>query len=294
LSSRRAGGRVLLVASAIALVVASEANAWFVSTHRQLVVEAVGRLPAAMPAFFRGQPAAVAESAGDPDDWRNDATPALADAERAHHFIDLELLGGAALPERRSDYLRLLARRHLEPTRVGLLTYSIVEGYERLMLCFAAERRSPSNPTTEARCRVYAGLLAHYAADLEQPLHTTIHWDGRAGRNGEVSHSGLHSLVDGLLDKVELDSTDALAGAAAARWTNAWTATRQELARSHALVERVYELEPLLRRADGGRGDPRVRAFAAERYRASVVWLESLFWSAWEASARVAVPERRP
>jgi len=284
----------VLLATALSLAAAGEAGAWFVPAHRQLVVGAVGRLPAAMPAFFREHSTEVAESAGDPDDWRNDATPELADGERAHHFIDLELLGGARLPERRSDYLRLLAHKRLEPTRVGLLPYSIVEGYERLLLCFASARRRPGEAAIEAKCRVYAGLVAHYAADLEQPLHTTIHWDGRAGRRGEVPHSGLHELVDGLLANSGVDVRRALAGVQPARWASPWAATRAELAVSHSLVDRVYALEPLLRRADGGRGEAGVQAFATERYRASVVWLESLFWSAWEGSAGVAVPLRRP
>ena len=72
---------------------------------------------------------------------------------------------------------------------------------------------------------------------------------------------------------------------------------RDELIRaiddSHALVEVVYDLEPLLPEREDQKSalPPAVRAFTAKRYRTAVRFTASLFLTAWEMSAEVDLPD---
>jgi hypothetical protein len=283
--------RVACAGALVAVLGAGDARAWLTEGHRRVTADAVRRLPDTVPAFLRDHPAEVADAAGEPDYWRSRDTPALADAVSPEHYLDAELLRGAALPDKRSEYVRMLARKRISPSEVGTLPYAIVEGWERLVLCFARVRLRPGSAELEARCRAEAGHLAHYIEDLEQPLHTTVDHDGRADRNGKSPRSGIHKLVDGLFSSARFDAAQAAAAAHPARIDDVWTSIRAQFAASHALVERVYGLEPKLRSSDGGVSDPSVVAFTTDRYRATVEWLASLVWSAWERSSAIDVPD---
>jgi hypothetical protein len=288
-SRGRPSGRALALALLGGLALAPAVEAWRTGGHRRVTADAVALLPASLPDFFRAGAAAIAASAGDPDLWRNRDTPALADAVSPEHFLDLELVGGKALPERRSEYRRLLARLDLDPQRTGYLPYAIVEGAERLALAFAEHRRSPGSAELRAHCLLAAGWLAHYAADLVQPLHTTIHHDGRARPDGSSPASGIHHEVDALFDAVSADAP--LAGAVPLPVDELWSAVRAELAASHALVDAVYALEPQLDAERRARAAPEVAAFARERYRAAARFVAGLFVWSWERSARLELPD---
>ena len=145
-------------------LVASGADAWLIPGHRRLTIEAIGTLPSAVPAFFREGAATAGDAAADPDLLRNGGTPALRDRISPEHFLDLELLRGSALPDRRSDYLRLLGRLGVDAAGVGAVPYAIVEHAEWLALCFAEHRRWPAHPGIRSKCLLIAGWLSHYAA----------------------------------------------------------------------------------------------------------------------------------
>ena len=66
---------------------------------------------------------------------------------------------------------------------------------------FLAHRKWPYEPHIRDKCLVYAVNPAHYATDLCQPPHTTIHYDGRAQEDGSSPHTGIRQRVDGLLRK---------------------------------------------------------------------------------------------
>jgi hypothetical protein len=242
-----------------------------------------------VPRFFREGAPSVGEASIDPDVWKTDATPTLDDGESPEHFLDIERLRGLELPRRRSDYLRLLGRKRIDAARTGFLPYAVVEGSERLAGCFAQHRRWPEDRFIHAKCLLWAGWLAHYVGDLAQPLHTTIHYDGRAKRKGGSPHTGLHSRVDGLLGRSTLDPGTANAGLHPTPVADPWSAYRAQFRESHALVDSVYELDRHLRRPDGWR-HPAATAFATERYRAGVGLLSGLFVWAWERSAEIELP----
>jgi len=265
------------------------ARSWLASGHREVAEAAVRSLPSGVPAFLRDAPGEVARLAAVPDLGRGDATPALRDRESPEHYIDLERLAGRPWPELRSRYLAELAARGLGVGAAGTLPWAVREQTERLALALALHRRDPADGGARALALVSAGALAHYAADLEQPLHTTIHHDGWALPDGRPPFDGTHLKVDALIDRARFDHEGAAAGAGARNLADLDGAIRAELAASHALLDRTYALVPALA-TPAGYARPEVAAFACERYEAAVRFVASLLLTAWERSAAVELP----
>lgn len=276
----------------VVAAVAPLASAWHEKEHFAITHAAAKAVDDDLPAFFRERgPIAAAHCAVDPDLFKNEATPHLNHAEFPEHFLDLEYLGGDALPERRHAYLKLLHERELDPARVGLLPYAIAEWTDRLTIAFAEHRRRPDDEGIRAKCLVYAGHLAHYAGDLWQPLHTTIHYDGRVDKAGaESPRTGIHARVDGLLRRIEMPA-DWAKGVKPEAYDSTWKAIVAELHASHRLVDRVYALEDRLPRMKDKRiEDEGVEALGVELARNATRFTASLYMTAWARSAEVELP----
>ncbi|HEV8631317.1 MAG TPA: hypothetical protein VGV61_13445 [Thermoanaerobaculia bacterium] len=301
--------RAVIALTAAITLGGTPAHAWFSRGHARVARAAVRALPASVPRFFRDGAWTVGEASVDPDLWKDKTLPALRAAEEPAHFLDWELLQGAPLPPDRWAFAALLAQKRLDSARVGTLPYSVIEGLQRLTLAFAEHRRWPDRADIQQKALVYAGWLAHYAGDLEQPLHTTVHHDGRALPDGSSPKTGIHQLMDGLLERPPLDEAALDRGLRVRVFLDPWAAVQGELVESHALVGRVYQLEPHLRAAWPPTATgvsaataapavaPAVVAFAGERYRAASGFLASLFLTAWKQSAYVQLPtwlERPP
>ena len=278
---------------AVVALLARLAGGWHEKEHFAIAHAAVEAAGDDLPAFFRTDgPAAAGYGAVDPDVFKNRAAPHLHHAEQPEHFHDLEYFADEELPSERYAFLKRCYERGLDPRRVGLLPYAITEWTERLTMAMALHRRWPDDPHVRRKCLVYAGLLAHYAGDLWQPLHTTIHYDGRVEKAGDASpRTGVHAKMDGLLRRVELP----------AGWDNdvtprvyddVWAATLRELRRSHARVDRVYALEDRLPGREEDRSDDAaVRRFAVELARHATAFTASLYRTAWAKSAKVKLPD---
>jgi hypothetical protein len=270
-----------------------------------------------MPEFFRRGVEMIARSSPQPDLFTKPIAPReLHDAEASEHYFDIEMLHrastqpgqsshvppgpGAPVPATRYEFIDWCSRNNVKPPRIGLLPYAIVEWTQRLTLALAEYRAFPNDPNVQARCLLYAGILSHYSADLCQPLHTTIHYDGRAKADGSSPHTGIHIKVDALIGKLRPEDlaaalpatapagrhtrqpvwvvlsegvpragndgrapeehqgvAPATAGKAAsdtaadegpgpAPFDHLMPAVLAEFATSHALVDKVYELEPKL------------------------------------------------
>ena len=129
------------------------------------------------------------------------------------------------------------------------------------------------------------------AADLPQPLHTTIHFDGRAQEDGSSPRTGIHQKVDGLLHKLDAGAEEVAEGLEAPVFADLSKAVLAEFHRSHALVERVYDLEdrlPLVK-AKAIR-DAEVRAFSTDRLQAAIRFAVALYRTAWEESGELRLP----
>jgi hypothetical protein len=295
----------LAIALALGTAFAAPAAAWHTSGHNRVARAAAAASPAELPAFFRQGADAIGEAAIDPDLMKDRVVPIMRVHEYPEHYLDWELLGDPTLPPGdRYALVALLAERQLTPRQVGFLPYAVAEGVDRLAMAFAEHRRWPDDARIQQKALLYAGLLAHYGGDLEQPLHTSVHHDGRALPDGSSPHTGIHTLVDGLFD-MDLDVATLTRDLAVRDHSDLWAGVLAEITASHALLDRVYELEPALREAarPGPEGaaatapSPALRAFAEERFRTTAGFLASLFYTAWQRSATIELPrwhDRQP
>jgi hypothetical protein len=148
----------------------------------------------------------------------------------------------------------------------------------------AQHRCWPEDPHVRATVLVYAGLLAHYATDMVQPLHTSEHYDGRALPGGESPRSGIHDKVDSLFSQPGFEPPPPPVEVAAIE--DIWRGVEDEFFASHALVDRVYELEAeLYALYSGGAWGRELQAFAVDRYGRAVSVLAGLYLGAWRRSA---------
>ena len=267
-------------------------QAWTVPGHSRVTKAAMKILPKEMPAFFRDQATAVSHMAVDPDAMKQREFVELKNAESPEHYLDLEFLEGSELPEDRYKYMELLQRLDLTPYKVGFSPYAIAEGVQRLTVAFAEYRQWPDDPTIQAKIAIYAGLLSHYAGDLAQPLHTTVHHNGMTSKEEqyESPHTGIHLKIDRLFELLPEDDCELLIGIKATRFENVRQAFASQLVESHSQVSRVYDLEPSLEEFDKAMSNPKVSEFTIERYRVGAEFIASLFLTAWEDSADVELP----
>jgi len=273
-------------------ICATVARGWFGGGHTRATRLALSACGAKLPDFFLKGADTIAHCSVDPDLFRLRDFPQLRDGENGEQYMDIELLKGSELPPTRSEFVARCARLKLRPSEVGVVPYSVAEWTQRLTFAFAEHRKWPENPHVRLKCLVYAGHLAHYAQDLCQPLHTTIHFDGRAGEDGKSPRTGIHSKVDALVQKVETDRQLIVAGMKIEPLAKLLPGVLRELERSHALVDRVYTLEEQLPDDEAPiERNSEVARFATERLRACVRFTASLYLTAWENSKGVELPE---
>ncbi|MBI2502786.1 MAG: hypothetical protein HYW07_06090 [Candidatus Latescibacteria bacterium] len=275
------------LAGLVLLVCGAPAWGWWAEGHALLTRAAVQALPAEMPDFFRQGGEAMALISPEPDAEKNRALPHLQNAEHPEHYLDLELLKGQPLPEKRYDFVKSCAEAGLDPAQVGLVPYAVAEWTEKLALAFAQHRRWPENTLVQAECLIAAGHLAHYTEDLCQPLHTTVHYAGRAGADGKSPRSGIHEKMDALPERLALDPQELAKGLVPVAADSLMPAILAQLRASNALVDSVYALEGEL----GNLESPRVRALITERSRAAVSFTAALYLRAWEISAAIELPD---
>ena len=284
--------RRIAVTLLTAVMAASPAKAWWGDGHALLAAAGVAATPAEVPAFFRAGTDHVAHLSYDPDLFKNRATPHLYDAEHPEHFFDVELVEGMALPDDRYAFVEACQRAGVRPQKVGFLPYALAEWTERLAVAFAEHRRWPDDPVIHSKCLNYAGFIAHYAADAAQPLHLTIHFDGRVQEDGTVVQKGIHEKVDGLIQAMGFDPIELGTRAKVVALDSLRSGILAQVHSNRTLIDQVYELGPHL----GDLDSAHVRAFAQDRAVAAASFTASLYLTAWRLSAGIELPgwhERR-
>lgn len=149
----------------------------------------------------------------------------------------------------------------------GFLPYAIMERYGQvratMQIAAVWEKRAKDKPAGSpealqlamARAGVYyqMGQLSHFVGDAAQPLHTTEHHHGWVGQNpkGYTTDKKFHSYIDGrVLTLHKLDAPVLLPGLVDIHGPelsvdpqDPWPQVIAYIARSHAKVEPLYELE---------------------------------------------------
>jgi hypothetical protein len=264
------------------LFLAPSSYAWYTSGHEKAAAMAFTALKGRVPDFFYNGRSVVAGIAVDPDLFKDSTLPQLKKAEGPEHFIDLERLAGHALPNDRRAYWALCGTLGTNAFEIGFLPYAVIEWNQRLTIALAEYRAWPNDTAIRMKCLVYAGIMSHYAGDMTQPLHVTIHFNGRAMPDGSVQLHGIHGKVDGLLTTIP-DSTLPATPAAHA-FPSLFDSVGAVLRSSASLVDTVYRLG-MLDSPDAWRG------FTAERLRATALLISDLLLTAWEKSALEKLPQ---
>ncbi len=287
---------------------AALASAWHARGHEKATTIAVTALGDGQPAVLADHAAAIAQYSNEPDLWTRPFAGAESHkAEAGNQYCDWELLRRAeirSLPPTREEFTVAVVKAGYKPSQVGYLPYSVVEWTQRLATAMAEHRKWPRDRQIRRKCRMYAGILAHYAQDLCNPLHTTIHYDGRVDANAEnptSPRSGIHLKVDALLGKTPVETSKMARSIEAKPLAfgegKLLKAVTGELLASHRLVDKVYRLEEKLPDLEKEL-DPNSPAaeFARERLEASAAFTARLYVTAWAMSKDIELPEwhRRP
>ena len=275
--------RISPIAACLVLCLGAAANAWWAEGHVVMDEAAAKALPPDMPAFFRDGAETLKSYVNDPDLYRNRALPALRDATGPEHFFDMELLKGNAAPKLRSDFLALCNKLKVHPYSIGSLPYAIRENCEKLTYAFAEYRQAPEDKAVRAKILYIAGILSHFTGDATQPLHCTVHYDGRANPDGSSPRIGIHLKVDALPGRLGV-SASAIAPERVKPLANVFARTMEVIQQSNAKVDAVYAMEKSLPAIEGPMAQPpapEVKSFTVERLRTGAEFTAAVWYTAW-------------
>ena len=271
-------------------IATTPAWAWWGGGHDILTQATIQVVPNELPEFFRSTLAAqmIAHITYDPDISKNRDMPNARAAEYGEHYFDLELIKDNPVPADRNAFIKLCAEMELEPMKVGFLPYAVAEWTERLAIAFAEYRKWPDKPIIQYKCYVYAGFLGHYAQDLCQPLHLTVHFDGIVQKDGTKLHQGIHEKVDASIEKLILNPSELANDQEIKAVGDLMPAIVKQLKDGHKFVDRVYELVPEYQKLN--QPSQELMDFTNERSREAVRWTASLYLTAWKMSENIRLP----
>ncbi|MBI4530615.1 MAG: hypothetical protein HY709_03750 [Candidatus Latescibacteria bacterium] len=271
------------------ITTASPAFPWWDTGHVLIAEIALIQLPPDVPEFLKEQKATLTYMSTEPDNWRKYGD-ALRLAEGPNHYLDLETIDKhveavTPLSDRYSAIFSYQAKGD-SVQHVGLLPYQILEYYQRLKGEFKRYReRTVDQKAIEAAIVVYAGLMSHYVGDVSQPLHTTIHFNGRVNERREViAQKGIHSRFEGPFVERYIHVADCLKFVDAPRvCADPSAEVMKAILASHRLVDTVYQLD-----ATGklDQPDQETIEFVQRRIAAGAQLLVDLWYTAWVESGK--------
>lgn len=268
---------------------AGPALAWGGKGHEWTVSNAIALLPdGRLKDYLREQEGRIRYNSLIPDfQWKDGAISKL---ESPEHYIDLEVIANpptpSDIPSTRLDAARLYTARGLRYSNGGFLPWRIQELYWALANAMKTDPESVP---------FWAGVLAHYAADATQPLHTTIHFDGWVnGSSGPKELQGIH--LDYELSFVEDQGFDfrnsALAMAAPpAVIPDIHQATAQLVCESWGYVTQIYDVARRHRGPDKYPAWEReLGAMTRARLARAATFVASLWLTAWHEAGEPGFP----
>ena len=282
--------RILQVLVLLLFVLITPVYAWWGGGHGILTQASIKALPDELPEFFISESgeSMIAHCAYDPDVSKNRDMAHARIAEHGEHYFDLELIKDNPIPTDRDAFIKLCAELELEPSKVGFLPYAVAEWTERLAIAFAEYRKWPDNPIIQYKCYVYAGFLGHYAQDMCQPLHLTVHFNGIVQEDGSKLHSGIHEKVDSSIEVLKLDPSELAKDQNVQMVDELFPAIEKQIKDGFSLVDNVYEL---VEQFDALKEpSPELLDFTKDRSREGVRWTASLFLTAWKMSESIRLP----
>lgn len=287
---------ILLLASATA-----PAMAWGGKGHILASEAATSALPTALPEFFHRSYGILVFLSSQPDDWRNAGLSANS-SEYPDHYLDFEYVAQMQLPKRRYDFVEeltrsgVLSRHGVSAHDVGFIPWRVAEMSELLEQQWRIWRGD--NLTPEERAHVesvivqLSGALAHFAADVSNPLHASMHYNGWVGSGNPerfATDCDLHWRFETYFVTANVSLEDVTSRLAEPQPIGDYFARAEQATRkSNGFVEALYRLD-----RDGavrGTGTGEGREFAAKRLAEGASLIRDLWWSAWVNSA---APRRR-
>ncbi len=301
-TTRHRAAALLVAALLLLVVVPATLHAWGAYGHRLAATAAVAALPNDMPKFFRDAGRQLTYLNPEPDRWRGGEEgrydTALSDATAPDHFIDLEFIpakrrAGVLAAESRFAFADSLTAIGVDPAKVGMLPFRVLELTQRLRAGFRLWRAAPDAETRgwiEQRIINDAGILGHYVTDGANPAHTSIHFNGWVGENpnGYATDRRFHSRFESAFVEANVTTADLHAAMRGAPrpivHADLRAAINAYVARSNAQIEPMYRLDKVAAFGPENRR-PEHQAFAAERLAAGATMLRDLWWTAWVTSA---------
>lgn len=270
------------------------ARAWGEAGHRLSGRAAATALPKEMPKFFRKATNQLEYLNPEPDRWRSRALPEMDAAFSYDHFVDMEMIPPAALDAKdRYAYLIALYQAGVQrPENAGLLSFHIVELYQRLRTEFHLWRNAKDSRTREwieERIINDAGVLGHYVSDGANPHHTTIHYNGwnkdTPNPNNYTRDNTFHRRFESDFVQARVAIGDLLPkiNKTPRLLDNPRAEIMNYLRASNAQVTRLYEIEKR-NTFNAQTTATENKEFAVERLVAGVQMLRDLWWTAWVKS----------
>ncbi|HEX5482507.1 MAG TPA: hypothetical protein VFZ08_07755 [Terriglobia bacterium] len=164
------------------------AFAWGRRGHEMINAAAIQTLPEPLRSYFRPHQFYLVEHASDPD-----VAASGNPAARRHHFADIEAWDRYPFRRFRNQFVL----KGLGPLPAQLKAGDAPWQIEGFTLRLAADFRA--RRWTDASHDVI--FAAHYAADLAEPLHTVVNYDGQLTGESEIHRMFETEVVDFFADR---------------------------------------------------------------------------------------------
>ncbi|HYO92039.1 MAG TPA: hypothetical protein VEQ40_10400 [Pyrinomonadaceae bacterium] len=271
-----------------------QTRAWGEHGHKLSGRAAATDLPREMPRFFRKATNQLEYLNPEPDRWRSRVLTEMNEAFSYDHFVDIEMVPPAAFDaEDRYAYLVAVFQGGVQkPETAGLLSFHIVELYQRLRTGFHLWRNAKDKRTREwieERIVNDAGTLGHYVSDGANPHHTTIHYNGwdknTPNPNNYTTDNTFHRRFESDFVQARVTLSDLLPRINKQPRTldNPRAEVMKYLRDPNSQVTRIDEFDKR-NTFNKETTAPENKEFALERLTAGVQMLRDLWWTAWVKS----------